>query len=433
MTGTRFPTRDGLARFFNSESELLHALGGLLTRIPGISGIRITHGVQELGRDLVFLSQSPLGEAILSACLVKNAKLSLNVGSRSSAHALLSQVDQAFDSPYVDESGRERFVDRVYVVTPFEMSEASIASVRGLLRREVGRLVFISGSTLSDLFSRYWPEFIVFDRHSSGTKASKVQSGGPDFFVSYNQADRKWAEWIAWTLESAGYKSTIQAWDFVPGTNFVLEMQRALERAKRIVMVLSQAYLESQFTAPEWAGFFAKDPEGKERKLLPVRVGECQPEGLLRAITYIDLVSLAEEDATAALIGALSERSKPSSVPFPSDRVRGRSAFPGKRRQISDETPKVARQGPRERNVHRAMLSEAKSRARLFKQLTALRAEHFNMLVFALKPPTGLVAAMSEAPQEKRSEQILTWAEATKVGGCGLDVVFKVLRDIRDR
>jgi len=55
------------------------------------------------------------------------------------------------------------------------------------------------------------------------------------------------------------------------------------------------------------------------------------------------------------------------------------------------------------------------------------------MLVFALKPPTGLVAAMSEAPQEKRSEQILTWAEATKVGGCGLDVVFKVLRDIRDR
>src|SRR5258708_325404 len=91
---------------------------------------------------------------------------------------------------------------RVYVVTPFEMSEASIASVRGLLRREVGRLVFISGSTLSDLFSRYWPEFIVFDRHSSGTKASKVQSGGPDFFVSYNQADRKWAEWIAWTLES---------------------------------------------------------------------------------------------------------------------------------------------------------------------------------------------------------------------------------------
>ena len=26
-----------------------------------------------------------------------------------------------------------------------------------------------------------------------------------DFFISYNQADRAWAEWIAWILEEAGY------------------------------------------------------------------------------------------------------------------------------------------------------------------------------------------------------------------------------------
>ena len=41
-----------------------------------------------------------------------------------------------------------------------------------------------------------------------------------DFFISYNTADRDWAEWIAWTLEEAGHSVVIQAWDFRPGENF---------------------------------------------------------------------------------------------------------------------------------------------------------------------------------------------------------------------
>jgi TIR domain len=32
-----------------------------------------------------------------------------------------------------------------------------------------------------------------------------------DFFVSYTQADRAWAEWLAWELEAAGYTTVLQA------------------------------------------------------------------------------------------------------------------------------------------------------------------------------------------------------------------------------
>ncbi len=46
------------------------------------------------------------------------------------------------------------------------------------------------------------------------------------FFISYNRSDKTWAEWIAYTLEEAGYSVVIQAWDFRPGGNFVLEMQK---------------------------------------------------------------------------------------------------------------------------------------------------------------------------------------------------------------
>ena len=49
-----------------------------------------------------------------------------------------------------------------------------------------------------------------------------------DFFISYNKADRRWAEWIAWQLENTGYTTVLQDWDFRPGANFLLEMQDAM-------------------------------------------------------------------------------------------------------------------------------------------------------------------------------------------------------------
>lgn len=68
---------------------------------------------------------------------------------------------------------------------------------------------------------------------------------GWDFFVSYTQADRAWAVWIAWVLEEAGYRVLIQAWDFVPGSNWVKRMQDGTARAARTIAALSDEYLES--------------------------------------------------------------------------------------------------------------------------------------------------------------------------------------------
>ena len=68
-----------------------------------------------------------------------------------------------------------------------------------------------------------------------------------DFFISYTGADQRWAEWIAYVLEEEGRSVVIQAWDFRPGANFVLEMQKAAETAARTIMVLSPDYLKSQF------------------------------------------------------------------------------------------------------------------------------------------------------------------------------------------
>ena len=99
------------------------------------------------------------------------------------------------------------------------------------------------------------------------------------FFVSYTSADRQWAEWIAWQLEVAGYSTIIQAWDFLPGSNWVLNMKEATRTSERTVAVLSPDYLNSEFAQTEWAAAFAQDPSGKERKLLPVRVRQVDVRG----------------------------------------------------------------------------------------------------------------------------------------------------------
>lgn len=143
--------------------------------------------------------------------------------------------------------------------------------------------------------------------------------GLKDFFISYNHADRQWAEWIAWNLEEAGHSAILQAWDFRPGSNFALEMHSSAQAAARTIAVLSPDYLDAPYTLSEWASAFSQDPTSKKGKLLPIKVRECDPSGLLKQIIYINLVGLSEEEARKVLLEGVSlERAKPTIQPvFP--------------------------------------------------------------------------------------------------------------------
>ncbi|NMF81946.1 tetratricopeptide repeat protein [Nodosilinea sp. P-1105] len=139
-----------------------------------------------------------------------------------------------------------------------------------------------------------------------------------DFFISYNSADATWAEWMAWVLEEHGYTVTIQAWDFRPGGNFILDMQRAAAESQRTIAVLSDDYLTAIYTQSEWAAAFKQDPTSRDRKLLPIRVAPCQPTGMLAPLVYVDLVGQSEAEAETLLIEALKDRVKPETRPsFP--------------------------------------------------------------------------------------------------------------------
>ena len=182
------------------------------------------------------------------------------------------------------------------------------------------------------------------------------RSPAADFFVSYTPVDKDWAIWLAWSLKEVGFIINIQAWDFRPGQNFIYMMQQGV-LARHTIAVLTPAYLEAERCQQEWMAVLAQDPTGTGRKLIPVRVQPCQPQGLLTPVIYIDLVGHFEEAtareelfagipllprtlsyfvaAESANGGNISCRAKPLKKP----------PFPGGDRQSTNPAPNVQQAG----------------------------------------------------------------------------------------
>jgi hypothetical protein len=139
------------------------------------------------------------------------------------------------------------------------------------------------------------------------------------FFVSYTKQDRSWAEWVAWQLEDAGYKVLFQAWDMIPGTHWPVKMQEGISFSDRTIAVVSSAYLDSVYGKQEWQGALEADPHGFERKLIPVRVEDCDLPGLLGEIVSFDIFDMAGPAARAHFLEQisiiLSGRAKPAEPP----------------------------------------------------------------------------------------------------------------------
>jgi hypothetical protein len=245
-------------------------------------------------------------------------------------------------------------------------------------------------------------------------------TGERDFFISFNKADAAWATWIAWVLEDGGYEVVFQHWDMGPGSNFIVEMHRAVTRTRQTVLVLSDAALQSDYVTAEWAAALAADPSGRQRKLIPVRVKPLTlPLGLLGQVVYVDLVELGAEDARNALLGALLKRRKRHEVPpFPKE-------FPGKKnggdlcRRLRALTRKSGTQ---------SAAADTVDRRELARSLEELAVPYFNILLEALEVPTGVVPQMP-ALQDERVRALLDWSEGD---GAAPSVLRALVAEVRD-
>jgi formylglycine-generating enzyme required for sulfatase activity len=145
-----------------------------------------------------------------------------------------------------------------------------------------------------------------------------------DFFVSFNQADRKWAAWIAWILEEAGYSVFFQDWDFKG--SFIEQMHQASLRAGRTLVVLSDNYLHSEYARSEAWAALARDPVGREDRAVTVKIGPIGELGFFSHFAYLDLTDSTEADAERLLLERARKSLDPTYRPKPSTRPH----FPGR-------------------------------------------------------------------------------------------------------
>jgi hypothetical protein len=81
---------------FDFEASLRTAVAGLIQRMENLSEVRIVHGAQENGKDILFTIRGAFAEQQLCAAMVRNGKV-----TGRALPALHAQLAQIQDAPYV--------------------------------------------------------------------------------------------------------------------------------------------------------------------------------------------------------------------------------------------------------------------------------------------------------------------------------------------
>lgn len=107
-------------------------------------------------------------------------------------------------------------------------------------------------------------------------------------FLSYASADRHIAGQIAAALNESG----LEVWDpsqLTPGSNWAVEIQRAIDSSDAVVFLMSGAWVASQFAQVEMAAAVASRAGSSGKRILPVLLdSKAAPPFFLRQYQYVD-------------------------------------------------------------------------------------------------------------------------------------------------
>ena len=130
-----------------------------------------------------------------------------------------------------------------------------------------------------------------------------------DVFVSYHRADATWVEdELLPRLEREGLKVIVGDRDFEPGANRLNEMERAALQSRKTLLVLSPAYVESEWAEFENSLVQALDPAARKRRLIPVVRTPCQIQLRIRPLVSVDLTADDDDVQWQRLIKALDPK-----------------------------------------------------------------------------------------------------------------------------
>jgi tetratricopeptide (TPR) repeat protein len=110
-----------------------------------------------------------------------------------------------------------------------------------------------------------------------------------DVFISYSHKDEKWVvDILLSALESTGLKVCIDFRDFKPGKPSRHNMRDACKESAFTVLVMTPAWMASEWTEFEGLLTFLHDPSGKRQRTVPILLEKCEIPEDIQIFTYVD-------------------------------------------------------------------------------------------------------------------------------------------------
>jgi TIR domain-containing protein len=143
-----------------------------------------------------------------------------------------------------------------------------------------------------------------------------------DVFLSYSHCDQEWVRSeLLPQIEANGLQVCIDFRDFEAGAAIVDEIQRGADESRKTLLVLTEDYLNSEWTTFERYLVQTGDPANRQRRLIPLRKGECELPKSVRYLTYVDFVNPAnlkiEWTKLLKALGSAGQASLPSAPESP--------------------------------------------------------------------------------------------------------------------
>jgi tetratricopeptide (TPR) repeat protein len=130
-----------------------------------------------------------------------------------------------------------------------------------------------------------------------------------DVFISYSHKDEEWVvDTLLSALEDAGWKVCIDFRDFVPGKPSRHNMRDAVKQSAYTVLVMTPAWVASEWTSFESLLSFLHDPAGKRQRTVPMMIEQCDIPEDIQIFTYVDFLRKDRADiAWKQLFAALGK------------------------------------------------------------------------------------------------------------------------------
>jgi TIR domain-containing protein/NACHT domain-containing protein len=118
-----------------------------------------------------------------------------------------------------------------------------------------------------------------------------------DVFISYSHADATWVwDWLRPRLQAAGLHVCLDRRDFDVGVPSLVNMERAVDHSRHTLLVLTPAWVDSEWTAFEELLTQTADSAARRRRLIPLLLQPCQPPRRIAMLTYADFTQQAAWD-----------------------------------------------------------------------------------------------------------------------------------------